>query len=564
MNDANPKPTDNATVITQDEYKVIEEALLTHPRGKWFLEEYKNRNRPEDTQTLLSAIQRIENTLSEKEKAPQDDLDPIRMSILEMSKAIAKTREEINSIKPNDVEGDHIINATGELSAIVDSTEQATNTILEAAEEIQEAAWILREAGADDGPCDQIDNKTTDIYTACSFQDITGQRTTKVVQALTYIENRVNSMIDIWGLNDTDESLTPKEDSVDSRPDAHLLNGPAKLGEGLEQGNVDTVLAKDGDQSGEFDGSAQGQDLVDNLSFDAIDAPEATDNVDEISFDSIDDISFDNIGEDVAAVDQKVDEPLPEVAPASAFDPVDIAPEPEAMQELSDDQGSSLDQPEPILDLTDVAATSTDSSEELSSNLIDSITDIDPPAETLKTSIVDGPIEPINPAFNGPIKAINPAENSTLDPGAMHIDPASIETGAQMDLGSDANLAADGSKNEDALGDVPIPAQATSAEENATDHGYNDLEVTNRDGVNDAQRTVSAINPIEDFSSETIDTEITTSEIENEVIGMIDPVDPSSAVPAPSQEISSIDSLDTINDLDLDSLTDIQKETLLS
>ena len=78
-------------VSSEEDYKLIEDALLQNPRGRWFLEEYIQRNRPEDTQKLLSAIQRIENTLSEKQEAPaaQQEIDPIRMSIIEMSKAIA-------------------------------------------------------------------------------------------------------------------------------------------------------------------------------------------------------------------------------------------------------------------------------------------------------------------------------------------------------------------------------------------------------------------------------------------------------------------------------------------
>ena len=249
MTELSRKPTENAPTIAEDDYQLIEQALLQNPRGRWFLEEYVSRNRPEDTKKLLSAIERIENNLlktqeeSEQAQPPQDDIDPIRMSIIEMSKAIAKTRQEIQSIKADGEADNQIVTATEELDSIVEATETATNTILEAAEEIQEAAWILREAGAQDDQCDKIDNKTTDIYTACSFQDITGQRTTKVVNALCYIENRINAMIDIWGLDTTSSGETNAEKPVETRPDSHLLNGPAKLGEGLAQDSVDEMLS---------------------------------------------------------------------------------------------------------------------------------------------------------------------------------------------------------------------------------------------------------------------------------------------------------------------------------
>jgi chemotaxis protein CheZ len=35
----------------------------------------------------------------------------------------------------------------------------------------------LREQGLEAEICDMLDTKATDVYTACSFQDLTGQRT---------------------------------------------------------------------------------------------------------------------------------------------------------------------------------------------------------------------------------------------------------------------------------------------------------------------------------------------------------------------------------------------------
>ena len=96
--------------------------------------------------------------------------------------------KEITSIRgPENSEHD-IADATAELNAIVESTETATSDILGAAEQIQEFAWTLREQGAPSEFCDAPDERVTDIYTACSFQDITGQRTTRVVQVLQSLE----------------------------------------------------------------------------------------------------------------------------------------------------------------------------------------------------------------------------------------------------------------------------------------------------------------------------------------------------------------------------------------
>jgi hypothetical protein len=81
----------------------------------------------------------------------------------------------------------------------VHTTERATSDILAAAEQVQEIAWTLRERGTDGGVCDSLDQRATDIYSACSFQDLTGQRTRKVVEVLRFLENRIQAMIEIWG-----------------------------------------------------------------------------------------------------------------------------------------------------------------------------------------------------------------------------------------------------------------------------------------------------------------------------------------------------------------------------
>src|SRR4029079_18190954 len=59
-----------------------------------------------------------------------------------------------------------------------------------------------------------------------NFHDITGQRISKVVNAMKFIEERVTQMAQIWGglesFNDVEAFRTPERDG-----DEALLNGPA-------------------------------------------------------------------------------------------------------------------------------------------------------------------------------------------------------------------------------------------------------------------------------------------------------------------------------------------------
>ncbi|WP_365772392.1 protein phosphatase CheZ, partial [Roseibium sp.] len=231
-------------LIGDAEYETLEQTLMESDRGRRFLKEFLNRNKTPETTEILGAIQRLEKVVTRQRKVP--DLDKIRLDIADMHEAIERTKSEIANIKAD--EGDdsnRFIDASHELDAIVTQTEGATQSILEAAEQIQEKAWVLRENGADDATCDDIDAKATEIFMACSFQDLTGQRTNKVVQVLRYLESRINLMINIWGIEDMDADATAGP--TDERPDAHLLNGPQIEGRGVCQNSVDELMSASDD-----------------------------------------------------------------------------------------------------------------------------------------------------------------------------------------------------------------------------------------------------------------------------------------------------------------------------
>ncbi|WP_439575903.1 hypothetical protein [Phreatobacter sp.] len=225
--------------ISEADYESIADAVMETARGRWFLAEYARRNRHADTTAVLGAIQRLEGTLAVA-RAPAPEIDRIRMDIREMAQAIAQTKAEIAAIKPEGSDGGRFEEASVELDAIVQATATATGDILGAAETIQEIAWTLREQGTPDEVCDLIDAKATDIYTACSFQDITGQRTRKVIGVLRFLEQRIDTMMAIWGDAGVPPAAPPRPS--DAAGGDSLLNGPARPGEGLAQTDVDLML----------------------------------------------------------------------------------------------------------------------------------------------------------------------------------------------------------------------------------------------------------------------------------------------------------------------------------
>jgi chemotaxis protein CheZ len=116
----------------------------------------------------------------------------------------------------------------GELGAVVGGTEQATQQILEAAESIDQSATALAKVDSMDQQkqlAEDIQERVISIFEACNFQDLTGQRISKVMVTMKFIEQHINTMMDIWGGVDAIKAHAPP--IVDTREgDDKLLNGP--------------------------------------------------------------------------------------------------------------------------------------------------------------------------------------------------------------------------------------------------------------------------------------------------------------------------------------------------
>ena len=156
----------------------------------------------------------------------------------EIAGYIDSMRTEIGALQVNDLKDSRIPSAGEELGAIVKATEQATNTIMECAEAVM---------GADDSdPAAYkalVDEKMMIIFEACSFQDITGQRVSKVVETLQHIEQRVVRFADVMKAKDLDGFLSDAERERNERKEKLLLNGPQLAGEGVDQSDVDKMFA---------------------------------------------------------------------------------------------------------------------------------------------------------------------------------------------------------------------------------------------------------------------------------------------------------------------------------
>jgi chemotaxis protein CheZ len=86
-----------------------------------------------------------------------------------------------------------------ELAEVVASTEQATQKILGAAEDIDQVAKNLSAALGgkyEQGLVQDIQDVVVRIFEACNFQDLAGQRVTKVLSILNFVEDHVARVIE--------------------------------------------------------------------------------------------------------------------------------------------------------------------------------------------------------------------------------------------------------------------------------------------------------------------------------------------------------------------------------
>lgn len=175
----------------------------------------------------------------------------LQAELAELSTAIEKTKQELSAIHYEGPAAARFEAAGSELDAVVKATESATESILGAAERIETLAGNLSAAAADDaarGQAEEIAEQVIGIFEACNFQDITGQRITKVVRTLQFIEERVHGMMEIWGGPSALANFVPdnaNEPPAVEEDENALLNGPAlEEADGVAtQDDIDALFA---------------------------------------------------------------------------------------------------------------------------------------------------------------------------------------------------------------------------------------------------------------------------------------------------------------------------------
>jgi chemotaxis protein CheZ len=174
-----------------------------------------------------------------------DDNEKLLREVGNLVNYTNRLRQEIAGIVRRKDDQTAFESMSSQLDEIVSATSNATHTILESIETIESAADHLRMHPDDEGvdeQCERISAMTMQAMEACSFQDITGQRVTKIVSSLRFIEEHVDAMAEIWGkeaIDSLSSELAPVEEKGD---DGVPLEGPAMPGEAISQADIDALF----------------------------------------------------------------------------------------------------------------------------------------------------------------------------------------------------------------------------------------------------------------------------------------------------------------------------------
>ena len=199
----------------------------------------------EEMRTLLSASASTPAGVDPEAYRTQIvEAERLRADLEDLHNAIEETKREIAGLRKRDEDSDKITTASEALRAVVGDTERATDGIINAAEAVEEIAGRLQSSVEGDDALSMVDElyeQVTAVFEHCNFQDITGQRITRVVDTMEYIDDRVQRMMAIWGGDAEFEKIEVEEEK--KAPHGEVLHGPAMDGDkSISQADIDALF----------------------------------------------------------------------------------------------------------------------------------------------------------------------------------------------------------------------------------------------------------------------------------------------------------------------------------
>ncbi|MBL6936513.1 MAG: protein phosphatase CheZ [Alphaproteobacteria bacterium] len=177
---------------------------------------------------LGNAHSYLNRVIAELQSLRTEKKHPLLNVLQYLSDHIRQTRQELGALRTRD--GNPLLgSAADELEEVVAETARAANEIMGAAEAIEALMpQVEKDVSA------ALLNAVTRIYEASAFQDITGQRITKIIRAVQDIEEKIGTLAQACG----DGEIA----GGDPVGDAALLNGPQLGKTAATQDDIDALF----------------------------------------------------------------------------------------------------------------------------------------------------------------------------------------------------------------------------------------------------------------------------------------------------------------------------------
>jgi hypothetical protein len=212
------------TPLSEADYDAIAGAVMETARGRWFMSEFAKRNRQADTLQLLNAIGRIERVVGIGAQPAES-----RPELGEAAALIADLRLDLERISGR---------ASEPSSGLAARIETAATAISTATEHVQEAAWSLREAGADEALCDHLDRRSAEICAATVTVEATAHQIGKIADTIAMLDSSLRAFCESAG-----EAASPAAAPATAAPPSFAPPSAASL-----RGYEDIEVVEIGDE----------------------------------------------------------------------------------------------------------------------------------------------------------------------------------------------------------------------------------------------------------------------------------------------------------------------------
>lgn len=148
-------------------------------------------------QRKVFRIEQMMASNGERRRVPTPMPAASDLELIALHDLVARHKRDLASLI-HDGEHRRMTLAAGELGAAIESMEKATQDILQSAESVDASARLLGANAKSDRErvlTRDIQDKVAQIYEACNFQDLAGQRIGKVIEMLGMVEGRLAAIL---------------------------------------------------------------------------------------------------------------------------------------------------------------------------------------------------------------------------------------------------------------------------------------------------------------------------------------------------------------------------------